>query len=305
MVASMAFMTRTVEERGTPTALLPEATAAVVGLASYAAPDPPRSRLAALVARYATGRDYHAVLRERLTALQRWIEERLGRGLPHRIVVDTAPLLERELAAAAGLGFIGKSTLLVTPGAGSYTLIGTLLLALELPPDDPIDAGCGACQLCISACPTGALLAPHVLDARRCISYLTIEHRGAIDRRLRDALSPWVFGCDICQEVCPHNAATARRGALPLDPELAPPDRPRALDPVALLRMHAGEHRRLVRGRALRRASRVMLVRNAALAAAPLLRSGLDSAGLRRALEELRGGPDPVLRDAAGWALDR
>jgi epoxyqueuosine reductase len=303
MAASMAFLSRAVDERASPAALLPEASVAVVGLASYAAPDPPQAGRG-LVARYAAGRDYHEVLRERLAALHRLIETRLGRPVPHRIVVDTAPLLERELAMAAGLGFIGKSTLLVTPGIGSYTVIGTLLLALEVPPDDPIDGGCGDCELCLAACPTRAIVAPRVLDARRCLSYLTIEHRGTIDPVLRAALSPWVFGCDICQEVCPHNALTTRRAALPADPELAPRDRLRALDLAKMLRMHAGEHRRLVRGRALRRASRVMLVRNAALAAAPLLRAGDDSSELRGALEKLRDGPDLVLRDAAAWALD-
>lgn len=306
MAATMTYMARGLERRGLPTELLPEARVAIVGVASYAAPDEPLEGAVGLVARYARGVDYHVVLRARLAALHDWIERRLGQTLPHRVVVDTAPLLERELAMAAGVGFMGKSTLLITPGVGSYTLLGALLLPLELPPDEPRSESCGDCRLCLEACPTGAIVAPHVLDARRCLSYLTIEHRGAVeDAALRSALSPWVFGCDVCQQVCPHNASTARRAALPPDPELAPPDRLRGLDLVALLRMRSGEHRRLVSGRALRRASRTMLARNAALAAAPLLRGGSDAAELQRALEELRAAPDPALRDAARWALAR
>jgi epoxyqueuosine reductase len=300
MAAEMGFLYRSAALRTDPARLMPGARSAIVVLASYASPSASSSegdRRCGLVARYARGRDYHLVLRQRLELLAQRIASLVGRPPVYRIVVDTAPLLERELATAAGLGFIGKSTLLIGAGLGSYTVIGTLLVDLALPGDEPTAGGCGRCSLCLDACPTGALVAPYLLDARRCLAYLTIEHRGDIAPPLRDRLAPWVFGCDVCQQVCPHNAAPRALA----DAELAPPDAG-GLELLSLLRLRSGEHRRLVAGRALRRASRPMLRRNAALVAARTLCEGGDLE-LAAALGALRDEPDPVLREAARWAL--
>ena len=179
--------------------------------------------------------------------------------------MDTSPLLERELAVAAGLGFIGKNAMLITPGLGSYTLIGAMLLPLEFSPDSPIPTRCGRCTRCLDACPSAALRAPRLLDARRCVSYLTIEHRGEIPDSLAGALSPWVFGCDACQEACPFNARAPGR-AVPL-PGLNRQPLTRDLDLARLMNLGKGSHRRLVQGTALRRTPRHQLRRNGALAA--------------------------------------
>src|SRR5690606_5091260 len=205
-----------VERRLDPQAAWPELRSALVvaqhydpGEADDAAADPAR----AVIARYARGRDYHKVIKPKLLSLLRWLEEELGRELPAaRAYVDTGPVLERELARRAGLGWFGRNTMLIHPRRGSYFFIGTLLVEVELEPDAPFEEDrCGTCSACVDACPTGALLgrdangAP-VIDATRCISYLTIELRGPIPRELRPQIGNRVFGCDVCQEVCPWNS---------------------------------------------------------------------------------------------------
>ncbi len=168
------------------------------------------------IARYAWGRDYHGVLKEKLGELARWIE----RAAPHfdlappaswRAVTDSAPLDERSLAERAGLGFFGKNTLLLNPEIGSWFLLGELLLSIAIPPDEPVVGSCGSCRLCLDACPTGAFVGPFDLDPRRCISYLTIEQPDPIPAELARRQSGWAFGCDLCQEVCPFNEAPAPR----------------------------------------------------------------------------------------------
>lgn len=287
------------DDRADPSALLPGAKTIVAVALSYGRPstkaaDP--ARIEGRVARYAQGEDYHLVVRDKLVLLAERCREILGAELGTRVCVDTAPLLEHEAARAAGVGFTAKSTLTIVPGAGSMVVLGELLLDAELPPSTPVNAGCGSCRACLDACPTGAFADAYVLDARRCISYLTIEHQGPIPRELRRPIGTRVFGCDVCQEVCPFNASR-------LLPERATELAPRAaLDPVdlvTLLELGANGYRKLVKRTALRRASRTTLSRNAAIA---LGNSGdaRATAPLARALAE---HPTPVVRSHAAWAL--
>lgn len=304
MAGEMAFIGRTAAFRHLPAHLLPGARTAVVVAASYASQGPrhPHRPGHGRVARYAQGPDYHHVLRQRLEHLKAQVRILAGHEVGARIAVDTSPLLERELGAAAGIGFVGKNTMLITPGLGSYTALGVLLIDLELPPD-PRDAvrRCGRCELCLDACPTAALRQPYMLDARRCVSYLTIEHRGPVDASLGRAISPWVFGCDACQEACPYNA---RAGRSPADPGLEPasPDAA-SLALGELLQLRSGQYRRLVRGRVLARAPRRVLIRNAALVAGAMLRTAGEYRSLVGLLETLGDHADPAVSQAARWAL--
>jgi epoxyqueuosine reductase len=212
-------------------------------------------------------------------------------------VVDTAPLLERDFARRAGLGWFGKNTMLINRRLGSYFFLGALLVDLDLRPDEPhATSHCGTCTACLDACPTGAFAGPYRLDARRCISYLTIELKDAVPEELRPGLGEWVFGCDVCQEVCPWNrkAPPGSAPALQARPELE------ALDLVAVLGLSEEEFRRRFRGTALTRPKRRGLLRNAALV---LGNAGGPEAvpALRRALDD----PEPLVREAAGWALGR
>jgi epoxyqueuosine reductase len=327
------------EDRADPARLLPGAKTLIAVALSYAEPAgsvPLRSErdgrtLSGSVARYARGEDYHLVMKQKLAALAARCSEILGRPVLTRACVDTAPLLEHEVARRAGLGFTAKSTLTIIPGLGSYVLLGELLLDVELPPSAPVPAGCGSCRACLDACPTGAFVGAHVLDARRCISYLTIENQGPIPRELRDRLGTRVFGCDVCQEVCPFNAPRAPR---PRAPELAPRAALTAVDLIALLELGAAGYRKLVRRTALRRVSRDTLARNAAVAlgnthdaraAEPLARAlaahpsalvrshaawalgelGTLAENARGALERASGDPDPLVREEARLALQR
>jgi epoxyqueuosine reductase len=252
----------------------------------------PRGR----VARYARGADYHDVLRERLKRLLAWLQaERPGcRG---RAVVDTAPLLERDYARRAGLGWFGKNTMLINRRQGSYFFLGALLTDVELAPDAPHETShCGTCTACLDACPTDAFAAPGVLDARRCISYVTIELRGPVPGGLREGLGDWVFGCDVCQEVCPWN----RKAPPGAEPALAPRPDLEALDLEEVLGLTEEEFHRRFAGTALTRPRRAGLLRNAALV---LGNTGGPEAlpALRRALND----PEPLVREAAAWAVGR
>jgi epoxyqueuosine reductase len=216
-----------------------------------------------------------------------------------RACVDTAPLLEREAAARAGIAFVGKSAMAIIPGAGSYVVLGELLLDVELSTSTPTEnAHCGSCRACLDACPTGAFVDEYVLDARRCISYLTIELRGAIPRELRAPIGTRVFGCDVCQDVCPFNASPRPR---PAAPELAPRDDRAAPDLVRLLTLGSADYRRFVKGSAMSRVSRTRLARNAAVA---LGNSG-DPAAVAPLVRALEKDARALVRLHAAWGLGR
>jgi epoxyqueuosine reductase len=293
------------EARHEPHRLLPQARTLIVVAMPYAgnpaegsADERRRLPLTGQIARYARGADYHSVLKERLRLLADRCAELTGHSVLARPCVDSAPLLEREAARRAGIGFTAKSTLTIAPGLGSYVLLGELLIDLELAPDQPLARGCGSCTTCLVACPTSAFVDAYTLDARRCISYLTIELKGAIPRALRPLIGRWVFGCDVCQEVCPFNQSRRPR---PTDPALAPHARLSEPELVSLLELSASGYRRFVKRSALRRIGRVQLQRNAAVA---LGNSGLPEAAppLGRSLAE---NPSALVRAHAAWALGR
>jgi epoxyqueuosine reductase len=299
--AGMHYLQRGAASRAHPSTLLEGVCSIIVVSTVYGRnepergidpPDPARGK----VARYALGGDYHGVLRDRLESLFAWLrrERPEVRG---RAVVDTAPLLERDFARMAGLGWIGKNTMLIDRRLGSFTFLGALLVTEELAYDVPHHRDhCGSCTRCLDACPTGALPAPYELDARRCISYWTIEHRGMLADDAAPQLSGWVFGCDICQDVCPWNRK-APSGRLD---ELEPRSQWTAPDLIEWLGLEPSAFRAKLKGTALARAKRTGLLRNAALvlgsrrvpaAVGPL------SARLADADE------DPVVRGSAAWAL--
>jgi epoxyqueuosine reductase len=251
------------------------------------------------VASYALGDDYHLAVRRRLNVLAGECARIAGRPVRTRVCVGSAPLLERAAAARAGLGFIGQNTMTIVPGLGSRVLLGVLLADLQVAPDPMLASSCDACGACIQACPTGALVAPYVLDATRCVSYLTIELGSAIPRALRPLVGTRVFGCDACQQACPFNVPTAPPVECP--PDLAPRAAGGALDLVALLRLKSGSYRRLVRRSALRRASRNCLARNAAVA----LGNAGDGSAIEALAEALASHPSPMVRGHAAWALGR
>lgn len=263
--AGMAYLARRIEERADARRLLPGARTAVVVALHYAplaGEAPVGGDLWPRVARYARGGDYHELMRDRLLLLAQRITASFP-GTATRPYVDTGPILERELAAAAGLGAVGKNTNLLTRGAGSWFLLGELLTTLDLAASPPVPYDvCGRCTRCLEACPTGALPAPWRLDARRCISYWTIEHRGTLPAEVRPLLGDWVFGCDVCQEVCPYN----RHPLVADHPDLELPPERRALDLTALLRLDESDYVERFRRSPMKRAKRDGLRRNAAVA---------------------------------------
>jgi epoxyqueuosine reductase len=249
------------------------------------------------IARYAWGQDYHEVFKDKLWALHAFVQEQLGRPVAARALADTARITDRAVAERAGMGWYGKNTNLLTHEFGSWVLLGELLLDVPLPPDAPLRTHCGACTRCLPACPTGALIAPGVLDSDRCISYLTIEHKGPIPRDLRPLIGNWIFGCDLCQEVCPVN----RHRTPPNHPEFVPrPEVGSSPDLIPLLDLTEAEFRERFRGSPIRRAKWAGLRRNVCVA---LGNSG-DPAAVPALVRVL--GEDPALvRGHAAWALGR
>ncbi|MCI0681587.1 MAG: tRNA epoxyqueuosine(34) reductase QueG [Gemmataceae bacterium] len=290
----MSYLRRLAPARRHPAAILPDVRSVVMlGLNYYgAAPSAGEAR----IARYACGEDYHVVLRRKLNELLAWVQAEVP-GARGRGVVDTAPLLERDFARRAGLGWFGKNTMLIHKRLGSFFFLAALLLDLDLHPDAPFEARhCGTCTACLDACPTQAFVGPYQLDARRCISYLTIELRGPVAEELRAGVGPWLFGCDICQDVCPWN----RKAPWGREPALQPHADLEALDPAELVGITDAEFRRRFRGTALWRTKRQGLARNAALVLG-------NTAGIEAlpALEAAAGDADPVVQEAARWAMAR
>ncbi|MCY3945903.1 MAG: tRNA epoxyqueuosine(34) reductase QueG [Anaerolineaceae bacterium] len=257
--------------------------------------DRTRGRIAA----YAWGLDYHDVMSERLEQMATWLHAESGRRSSDRVYVDTGAILERSHAQQAGLGFFGKNTMLIHPRRGSHFFIGEILTSLEIDDHDRPQQGigCGTCTRCLDVCPTDAFPRPFVLDARLCISYLTIEHKGWIDRDLRPLTGNWIFGCDLCQDVCPFqrfSVPTREAALLQADPDRIAPSLTSVLD------MDADEFLRRWRGTPLQRTGHELLLRNACLAAT----NGAVSAAVP-ALTRLLDAASPLLRGHAAWALAR
>ena len=303
---SMEYLAENVEARRRldTDAILPGAKSVICVGRRYgrsAAAEAGDPALARGIARYARGQDYHVFLRKRLRQLAAFVR-RLGPGIEARPLVDTAPVLERAWASRAGLGFVGKHGLLITPGQGSYQLLGEVVTTLSLRADAPIAERCGSCTRCLDACPTSAFVAPFVLDPRRCIAYLTIEQRDAPPEELREAIGEHLFGCDDCQDVCPFN-----RAAAPPAEKTAPfAPHPRwseiGLDDLA--RLDEAGWTEAALGTPIHRAGRVGMARNVVVVAANRLRRDPEDATARRAIDVARGHDDAMVRDlAAGRAL--
>lgn len=296
----MIWMEERSAQRAAPAGLWPEVKSVIALGMSYA---PGRDPLALAdagdrgrISVYAQGGDYHDVVKRTLKALARWIvAEAPGSDL--KVFVDTAPVMEKPLAEAAGLGWQGKHTNLVSRDHGSWLFLGAIYTTLDLAPSRPGSDTCGSCDACQRACPTDAFPAPYHLDARRCISYLTIEHKGPVPEEFRAALGNRIYGCDDCLAVCPWNkfaeAAAANRAFLPRAELVAP-----AL--ADLLALDDAGFRQVFAGSPIKRIGRDRMVRNAAYAA-----GNSGDVALAPALEALRDDGSDVVRDAAGWALGR
>ena len=293
----MGWMERTAEVRKDPRhpKMLSEARSVVVLVAPYlrqsdlAGPPPAR------VAKYAQGRDYHNVLTKKARRVSKLLSDA---GHPSRVAVDSKPVFERAWAERAGVGFVGKNCCLIVPGLGSHVFLACIVTGAALRPDPPMQRRCGDCTLCLDACPTGAFVDERTLDARKCITYLTIEPKGPIPEAYRDRLGEWMFGCDVCQDVCPYNQG-ARQDA-PFE-AFEPGGRWNELEASDLLRMDESRFSAWAEGSALKRAKREGLARNIALV--------LGNRGEARhlpLLDEARiGDASEVVREAAAWAYQQ
>jgi epoxyqueuosine reductase len=290
--ASMDYLAteRSLERRADLKAILPECRSVLVLAAPYSPPEPESAGVAA----YALGEDYHDVLVPRLAEIAAFIEKQVGEPVPCLWYTDTGPILERDLARRAGLGWIGKNSMLINPGAGSYFLLAEILLGIELPPDEPFTADhCGSCTRCLDACPTSCIRPDRTLEAGRCISFLTIENKGEIPLDLRELVGKWQFGCDVCQQVCPWNRF-AGSGDAAFDPRPGVPPE----DLVEELTLTPREFNRKFKGSAVKRAKRRGYLRNTSVV---LGNRGNETAmkGLIPAL----GDFEPLVRAHAAWAL--
>jgi epoxyqueuosine reductase len=294
----MDWLAKNTERRGDPRVLWPDARSVIMLGLSYGPRDDPleilRERSRAAISVYAQGDDYHDVIKPRLKALGRWLIEHAGGDV--KVFVDTAAVMEKPLAAAAGLGWQGKHTNLVSRAHGSWLFLGAIFTTLELPVDLAESDHCGTCRACLDVCPTAAFPAPYRLDARRCISYLTIEHKGAIPPELRPLLGNRIYGCDDCLAVCPWNkfaqagreTKLAARGAL------------RAPQLADLVRLDDAGFRALFKNSAVKRIGRARFIRNVLIAI-----GNAGDATLASEAERLLDDPSPLVRGAAIWALGR
>jgi epoxyqueuosine reductase len=294
---TMGYLTdRRADLRDTPRHLLPSACSVISVGKLYQTPWPHSTRFhdaeRAWISRYAWGDDYHACVRRGLQRLDALLRASAGAVYESRICVDTAPLLERSYARLAGLGWIGRNTCLINQRQGSWFFLGELLVSLEIPPDAPPPDRCGTCMRCVEACPTAALVPPHGLDATRCISYFTIELRGVVPLEQRAGIGAHVFGCDICQDVCPWNG----RAPAAADPVFAPRRFAPLLDELAAIGEE--EFRAMFRGTPVVRARYSGFLRNVAVAM-----GNARQPKFRAPLEKLASSPDPVVAEHARWAL--
>jgi epoxyqueuosine reductase len=296
----MAYMARHGAKRGRPSELIPGTVRVIAARFDYL-PEPRAAALRVLddgtrayIARYALGRDYHKLLRRRLQALAAEIARRAG-AMGYRVFVDSAPVLEKALARNAGLGWIGKHTNLLDRNAGSWFLLGEIFTDLPLPADSAVSAHCGSCTACLDVCPTQAIVAPYELDARRCISYLTIEHKGPIPLEFREAIGNRIFGCDDCQLVCPWN----RYAGLTRDSGFAPRHGLATADLVELFEWTETEWAERTAGSALRRAGYLGWLRNIAVA----LGNAPTSARVLASLQGRAAHPAALVREHVAWAL--
>ena len=295
----MGWMAERMHWRGNPAALWPDAQSVIMLAEPYTPDHDPTAILdqptKAAISVYAQNRDYHDIVKKRLKRVGRWLIE-AAPGTEIKVFVDTAPVMEKPLAAAAGLGWQGKHTNLVSRDLGNWFFLGAIFTTLSLPVDPPGQNHCGSCTSCLDACPTDAFPAPYQLDARRCISYLTIEHKGPVDPALRPALGNHVYGCDDCLAACPWNkfAARAREARYRARPDLIAPDL------AALAGLDDAAFRALFAGSPVKRTGRTRFLRNVAYA---IGNSG--DPGLLPAVRRLAADPDPVLAEAARWAIGR
>jgi epoxyqueuosine reductase len=298
----MAWMAETAARRVSPQAMWPEARTAIVLGVPYTPESDPLDDLthreAGVISVYARGRDYHDVIKKRLKALARYVAETYAAEV--KVFVDTAPLMEKPLAARASLGWQGKHTNLVSRDFGSWLFLGTVLTDLDLVPDASETDHCGSCRACLDICPTNAFPAPYQLDARRCISYLTIEHKGHIPAEFRAAIGNRIYGCDDCLAVCPWNKFATKGAAIKADPALAARSEvtlPRLAD---LAKLDDTAFRALFAGSAVRRLGRDRFVRNVLIA---IGNSGAPD--LVTVAEARLDDPSPLVRAMAVWALGR
>lgn len=262
--ASMDWLHRRVDERTDPAAYLPQARSVICVAMNYYVPlqvgDAETPTYQGRIARYALGDDYHEIIKPRLHELSDWLKAARP-GAVTRACVDTAPVMEKDIASRAGIGWVGKNSCFINEHSGSWYLLGEIVTTIDLPPDRPAVDRCGTCTRCIEACPTGAITGPYHLDARKCISYLTIEHRGDIDPQLKPLIGDWLYGCDICQDVCPWNSK-----ALPTtDPVLQPRFPTGSLDVRDVVQWDDETYRARLKGSAMKRIKLPILKRNAGI----------------------------------------
>ncbi|HMG97105.1 MAG TPA: tRNA epoxyqueuosine(34) reductase QueG, partial [Gemmatimonadaceae bacterium] len=293
----MEYLPRGTAKRRDSRLPVPGTTSAIVVGLDYGGRSP-----SGPVARYARGDDYHDVMLGKLEELHEWLEAELGRPVAGKAYVDTGPLLERDLARRAGLGWFGKNTNLINPDIGSFFFIGALLLDLDLHPDTPFEADrCGTCTRCLDACPTGAFVEPRLLDATRCISYLTIELKGAIPEDLRSQIGTHIYGCDVCQDVCPYNIKFAQElGEAAFAPRAAIGNSDAQSLARNLLVMNDDDFRAAFSGSPMKRAKRRGLLRNAAV-----VLGNIGDEGDKAALAIATNNPDPLVREHGEWALEQ